>query len=262
MYDRGVSEVLSYALVFSIVIVAVTIVSLSGVGAIESATTAEQSNNAQLAFDVFADNVEDVYARGAPRSATEINLEKATLRIGDPIAVDVELNDTDGQNVDPDPWEIDPVLHESESGDTISYEAGTVIRTGDRGGSIRNRDPPFVFAGEGDDERVVLPIVNLTAPTRTSVSGSTILIRTGTGSNDMTEREELDNSGRFERIEITVESPRYEEWRAYFEAADFESCSTAPASNEVSCTYEGEGASDPIEQVYLVEHEIPVELER
>ena len=70
MRDRGVSEVLGYALVFSLVIVTVSIISVSGLSGYQNAQSFERQSNAEKAYDVMHNNIEDIYYKGAPSRAT------------------------------------------------------------------------------------------------------------------------------------------------------------------------------------------------
>ncbi|MEA5386913.1 hypothetical protein VB779_07480 [Haloarculaceae archaeon H-GB11] len=96
MSERAVSEVVGFALVFSMIVAMVAIVTLGGMGQLQSARDFEQANNAERAFEVLADNLADVHQRGAPSRATEIDLEHAQLFVGDPVTINVSGEDTSG----------------------------------------------------------------------------------------------------------------------------------------------------------------------
>jgi len=53
---HGLSDVLGYVLVFSLVVTSVLVVTVGGLSAVENARDAERAQNAERAFDVVATN--------------------------------------------------------------------------------------------------------------------------------------------------------------------------------------------------------------
>jgi hypothetical protein len=282
--ERAVSEVLGYVLVFTLILSSVAFVSVGVANSLADRSETESVNNAEAAFNVLADNVEDVYARGAPSRATEISLETGSLSTGENVTLEVRLVDTDATPTThwPGPtasdwktWRFRPLVFESDGGATVAYEAGAVYRIGataaapesvasaDDRASLRKRDPPFVVEGAAGNEQVLLPVVHLTASTRQSLSGGTVLIRTGTERTSLASVKEYDDEDTYDEVKVRLTgTPRYLEWQEYFLDAGFESCSTDDSQERVTCTYTAEGGSgDDIEVVSLVGHEVPVSLE-
>ena len=60
MRDRAVSDVVSYILVFALIISTVGIVSVSGISGLQDSRDGERVENAQRGFDLLADDVEDI----------------------------------------------------------------------------------------------------------------------------------------------------------------------------------------------------------
>lgn len=281
--DRAISEALGYVLIFTLVLSSVAAVSFGISTSLEQRSDAEAVNNAEAAFDVLADNIEDVYARDAPSRATEISLKTGSLSTGDNVTMEVQLEDTTGGHW-PGPtgsdwrsWRYRPLVFESDEGAKVVYEAGAVFRVGSNAAppgsvssasdraSIRRRDPPFVVQGGPSNEQVVLPVVHLNASTQRSIRGGTVLIRTGSHRTSLASVEKYDEPGGTDYEELKVRltgTPRYLEWRAYFEEAGFDSCTTDDSLNRVTCTYQGAGAGNRIEVVSVVSHEVPVSLEQ
>ena len=91
MDERGVSDVVGFVLVFALVTATVGVVYTTGIQGLTGSRDVERVNNAERAFDVFANNVDDVIRRGAPSRATEVKLADADLHYGAPVTVNLTL---------------------------------------------------------------------------------------------------------------------------------------------------------------------------
>jgi len=167
---RAVSQVVSFVLVFSLVATTVGIVSVIGFDGLSDRRDAERVENAERAFDVLADNVEDVYAEGAPSRATEVKLDDAELHTGQLTSVKVDFPD---HRLGPFDTTLRPIVFEPHGRDSrIVYEAGAVLRVDD-GNAVMLREPPLQFGRD----RSVLPIIATSG--NDAVGGSTtVLVRT------------------------------------------------------------------------------------
>lgn len=248
MSERAVSEVVSYVLVFGLVVSAVGIVSVSGLSTLQDVRNDEQMENAERAFGVLDDNLADVHRRGAPSRATEINLAEASLATEDNVTVQVDVTDTSGTTWSSPDWLVRPVVYEGDEGRQLAYEAGAVFRTSN-GGGIRVHEPPFVVR----NDRVLLSVVGLNRPDRQAVGGSTVLIR---GKQQATRVAYSSTANDVDRVTMTLrETPRTDLWRTYFEERGF-TCTSL--SDGIECTFDPSGS---IEQVYVVYHDITVDIE-
>ena len=169
MDSRGVSEVVGFVLVFSLVTASVGFIYVNGSAVLEDWQDAERVNNAERAFDALADNVEDVTRRGAPSRATEIELTDARLAFGNETTMNVTV---DGHSYQA---ELTPLVYSGGSNTRIAYEAGAVVRS-DGAAAIVKTEPELSF----DQNRKVITLVE-TVPARNeprSVAGSTtVLVR-------------------------------------------------------------------------------------
>ncbi|QCC50009.1 hypothetical protein DV733_01690 [Halapricum salinum] len=245
--DRGLSEVLGFALVFALVVSTVILVALIGFGSLEETRDAEELNNAERAFDVLADNMADIYEEGAPSRATEISLQSAQLQVGDPIMMNVSaINASGGTEVNQFP--IDPIVF--ESGDSkVLYAGGATFRTqGDNGVMVAG--PPLVNASEN----LLLPIVQ----TRhrgdvTSTSGQTVRVRAVNRQRRSVPGFNEDPTSH-QKIILNITSPRAGLWKSYLTEQQQLSCVT-PREDNVRCTVD-----DP-ESVFLTRTLIIYEFE-
>ena len=182
MTNRAVSEVLGFILVFALVTTTMSFVYVSDLASLEERRDAERIDNAERAFDVLADNVEDIYRRDAPSRATEIRLAEARLRLADSTEITIsvvngsnvtvsgstlEADDGSGNTLETNDGRIryssgtylthrSPLvtavytasprpIEYAADGSRIVYENGAVIRA-DAGSAIMKRTPSMHFA--------------------------------------------------------------------------------------------------------------------
>lgn len=233
--DRGVSEVLSYVLVFTMIVSAIGIVTVGGLGSLQDARATEQANNADRAYDVLADNMADVHAEGAPSRATEIALGTSELFFADNVTMTVQVEE--GGLSRTHSFDLRPIVFRIGSGTRLVYEAGAVIRDERQGGSVVV-DPPFSF----DEENVYIPIVRTTAPAVESVGSTTVLVR-GESTNRSVLESTVTGSLEIEHIEIS-RSPRSAIWERYFDEQPYCDGVTV-AGDTVRCEVDGSAFDDP-----------------
>ncbi|MFC7028486.1 hypothetical protein ACFQH8_15755 [Halomicroarcula sp. GCM10025710] len=176
----------------------VAIVSVSGLGSLQDARDAEQLENAERAFDVFADNLADLHRQGAPSRATEISLAQAQLATEDNVTMSVEIEDGSASTFTQS-WEVRPLVYSGNQDRELVYEAGAVFRT-NRDSGIVVREPPLAV----NDDRVLFSIIGLNSPQVQSLGGSTVLVRTDHRAADVVY---TNTTGGITRFEVTVRSP-------------------------------------------------------
>ncbi|MFB6252620.1 MAG: hypothetical protein ABEI27_13230 [Halobellus sp.] len=234
--DRGVSETVSFVLVFSLVVASVGTVYAVGVSELEATRDAEQVDNAQRAFDVLADNVRDLF-EGAPSRGTEVKIAGATIRA----ASDAEMNVTvdPGGGGTPQSWDyrLSPIVYDVESGGEIRLSNGAVLRDSARGGATVVRDAPIVV----DDNRLLLRLVKQEHVGSGAVGGSgTVRVRMATtGSRVFYDEANPDNHS----VRVNVTSPYTDAWARHYESLGF-TCTevtppTAGTPGTTSCTISG-----------------------
>lgn len=252
--SRALSEVLSYALVFSLIVISIAIVTVGGLGSLQDARTSEQVDNADRAYDVLHDNMADIYAEGAPSRATEISLGQTEVYFGDNVTMRVTV---DGDDVALNRT-IRPIVFRIDGQRSLVYEAGATIHDGPDGGLVLN-EPPFVVSEDGGTGGglVHLPVVDTTSPTVQSVGGGTVLVQ-----GQSAEREVLASSvdGGSTIQSIRLETPRYDIWEDYFQEQGYcQTTSTVTGDpGAVTCTLDADHR-DP-QQLYVTYQRIAVEL--
>jgi len=204
--DRGVSNVVGYVLVFSLVTVTIGTVFTVGLAGVEDRQEAARLANVERAFEVLDDNVRDIQRYDDPSRSTEIRMNGGRLAVAEPTTVWIE-NESGGSITGP--VTTSPI--EYTSGDTtIAYEAGALFRS-DSGGTAMLSGPPFVAAAD----ETVLPVVRLfrVPGAATAAGDGTVQIGARTPNNGGLTRFNATEDPH----EIRVASPRAPAWGRYFE---------------------------------------------
>jgi hypothetical protein len=281
-----VSDVVGFVLVFSLVTTTVGVVYVAGIGGLEDARDAEQLNNVERAFDVLADNLEDIHRDNAPNRATEFRLYEATLELGAPTDVSVEWLNNDTDTTNPVPGfgtDTSPIVYtpQSEPSSSVLYTGGAVIRE-DRSGAVIIDEPPFAFDDNGGVKTAVIPVVDTRSPNREYVVGtSTVLIRTERIGNEVlaartdpssasTDVDTDDADVEYEiRLGITTTPARADAWVRYlndeipdsFDANDIDG--DTDVTDDPVCERNGDQAICVIatERLYVTTSRIDVSIE-
>ncbi len=166
--DRAVNEVIGFVLVFSLVLTTVSLVYGAGFAGLESARDVERVNNAERAFDVLANNFQQMGRGEAPNRATEIKLADAqlTTTAGREMTINATgMNATGAESV--------AIRYDAPGDTSIVYEHGAVIRT-DGDGAVMRREPDFIF----EDGNVVVRFIEPRGSNQgVGGSTSTVLVR-------------------------------------------------------------------------------------
>lgn len=249
--DRAVSEVLSFALVFSIIVTSVALTFVLGFPALEDERDAERVTNAERAYDILADNMADVYKRGAPSRATELKLSNAQLVLADEETVNVTVVNGSGTTVGAAPVSYRPIVYQTDSA-VIAYENGAIVRADESGGAVMKRDPEMLFT----EERVVVPYVETRSRSVQSVgSDSTVLVR-GVESGREVLFERRGDPPYTVTLNVSTPEKRAVAWERYLESElDWETdpC-TVHGGTTVSCEF-------TTDQVYVSVTRIDVDFE-
>lgn len=241
MSDRGQSETLGFVLVFAIMVSSVGLVYTTGFAGLTDIRDVERVNNAERAYQVFADNMEDMTQRNAPSRATEIKVADASMYVGEPIEIEVNIIDEFNTTYD-----LRPVVFDANTGTQLLYVQGAVIRQQGETGIVAH-ESTLLF----NDSRTVIPIVQTRRGDGTSSVGgvSTVLIRADLAETTV---DYSNTSGPYE-VWFNVTSPRASTWQAYLEAEnDIDTCLLS--GDTVSC-------KTTADQVHLVSVKIDIEFE-
>lgn len=176
--DRGVTDLIGFVLVASLILVTLGVVFVAGFTGLEDARSAERIQNAERAFAVLADNVEDIHDEGAPGRATEVKLADAQLSYGRPTTITVNVTNAGAGGNTVFSTSLDPIVYSTGSASRIVYENGAVARE-DRDGAVLKRRPPGVFWAGGSRSETTVHLVQTRQTGSSGVGGDgTFLVRT------------------------------------------------------------------------------------
>ena len=230
---RAVSEVVGYILVFSLVLGTITLVYAAGLSGLNDTRDAERITNAERAFDVLANNFQQMGRGEAPNRATEIKLAEAQLSTTDRRDVSISAD-----GVDPAVARPVTIRYNPGTDTSIVYENGAVIRV-DNGNAVMLEEPDFLF----DDGNVVVRYIEPRGNGQ-SIGGTstTVLVRAERTTSEVLVNRELSTG-----IEIKMQTheDRAEVWQEYYNKS-IDSVTGNPGSGRCT-TNSNVGGSDTVQ---------------
>lgn len=225
MPNRGQTETLGFVLVFAIITASIGLVYASGFTGLNEVREFEQTNNAERAFEVLADNIEDITHRNAPSRSTEIKLANAELRIADAIELEIKDPDSDFNNS----YSIQPIIYDADTGTEIVYSQGAVIRSQDDGGVVVT-EGTFVLG----ENRTLVPVIQTRLQGDSGVSGSTtVLVRADLSQTRLVYANDTPSN----TVWVNVTSPRANLWFAHLNEK-YPDADCSLAGDTASCSVE------------------------
>ena len=219
---RGVSEIVGFILVFSLVVGTITLVYASGISGLDDTRDAERITNAERAFDVLANNFQQMGRGEAPNRATEIKLSEAQLSTSTNRKVSINASGMDTAAA------ASPVTirYNPGSDTSIVYENGAVIRV-DNGNAVMLEEPDFVF----DDSDVVVRYIEPRGSGQ-SIGGTstTVLVRAERTTSDVLVNRGISNNVT---IRMRTHPDRADVWEDYYtEQAEAATGGTTPTCSQ------------------------------
>lgn len=232
MVDRAQSEALGYVLLFSILVVAVALVTISGEAGLVELRDNQRTANMEQGFVVLAENVDDVSREGVPSRATELSLSGGRLSLGRPVTVTVRAENATGVVFERSET-LTPIVYRAPDRARLVYATGAVTIQGEGGGTAMLREPQLSLTST----QTIVPIVNTSLDRRqlrnqaASVDGeSRVLVRT-----ERRTRRIVAATDSTVTVTVTVDSPRAPAWATYLNETAPVDC---PVSGSVvTCTY-------------------------
>lgn len=207
---RGVSEVLGYIFIFSLVITAVALVYTSGLGALTEIRDAEQLNSAERAMEGSAASLENLQ-RGDPSRASELRLSGGTVSVLNDTTTTVTVNISGGGNLTS--TYAPGSLRYAYAGSHISYQVGAVLRSDGTSGFVERR-PSFACS----DERAMISMVTLRS-NQSGVGGESSVVIVGRlQSNRLVFPPNASvSSSNASSVTVAVSGPDASAWTRYFD---------------------------------------------
>lgn len=176
--DRGVSDIVSFVLVFSLMIVSIAVVTTVGIGSLEDFRDGEQLNSAERVFATTGASIDEVAAAGSPHRTSDVNLRGGTLFVrttGPSITVTV------GGNTYPSGYDRTNALVYRLDGSSFVYASGALIRSSSDGGAVVVDSPRFTCSPDG----AVVSLVHVEAIGPSSVGSGTARIDVRRNSSEL-----------------------------------------------------------------------------
>ena len=155
MKSRGVSEVVGYLLVFSIVVTIVSVIYASGMPMVERTKENSVLQSMETVFITLQSNIKKVALAQSPVRTMKLNLIKGSIS-ANKNAGNITIT-VDGNNTPPIQFgNIEYTLGARK----MIYENGAVIES-TPGGSIIVSDPPIFFTNSGGKAHVFISVINV-----------------------------------------------------------------------------------------------------
>lgn len=219
---RGLSDLIGFVLTFGVILASVALASMYGLDALGQFQQNEQVNNAERAFTVLSENLNDIERGEAPKRTSEIDLNEGSLGVVDDteFTITVEGSAPPAGTAPPpsgSDWtetvQTDAIRYSRDDA-TVIYENGATFRSTDpSGGSIVESKPELVCT----ENRAILSFVVLETDTNRELGSGTVRI---TGIHNTSEvlyptgRNASASDGT--AVRVGVVSPRQQGWRTYF----------------------------------------------
>lgn len=207
--NRGVSEVVSFILTFSIITLMIGLLYSAGFVSMEQLQTGNQMQNAEGVFFAMADNFAELQEGQAPRRAGALDLDvAASISVNNDSQVDVTVHNATG-----------PVFSRSITSRSmdyrldermVTYETGAVFRS-NKDNSAMVREPPGIFCSPSSSA-AMLSLVTLVDPAGASVASGTVTVSGRQRSATLLFPADRNASGSIENVTIDVSSPHESAW--------------------------------------------------
>lgn len=134
---RGVSDIVSFTLVFSTIILMIGVVTVTGVGTLGDVQEGTETNVAEETMRNYAGSLADHRSESAPRRSSTIKLQGHQLTLETAASLHYETNGTDET-----PLTTGALVRTTETDARLVYQSGGLFRVQD-GGSVVVRQPPL-----------------------------------------------------------------------------------------------------------------------
>ncbi len=231
--ERGVSEVLSYILVFSVVAVTIAFVLGDGLGAVSTTQQNARIDAAQSGVAILDKGIEAVYQTGVPRRATELKPNGGTLSVGDRLDIDLAVSQG-GTDLFEYGSASSRFTHTIDD-QSVGLALGARFRSGS-GGVAMTAGPPFHFG----DERTSLPVVLLTGADSVSTGSPVQIVASSQNEELLDHRTAGPGSGTPYTVEIAIETTpeRAAAWNRYFQREGLTAVDDDPTDGIVVYSHE------------------------
>lgn len=155
--DRGVSEVVGFILMFSVVLLSVIAVYTAGMSALLEISDHAEVNSATDAMEALAVSFQQIGRSDGVGRSNEIRLNGGQISVEEGSTFEVDIEVSDGP--DPPPTNVTTgAIHIDIERNRVSYAGGAVFRV-ERGGSVMTHAPAITC----DEEQAIVSLIVIRA---------------------------------------------------------------------------------------------------
>ena len=217
--ESAVSEVVGFIFVFSIVMLAISVIYAVGYPAIQSSKENTQFQNMEQSFMVLQSNINTVAFGQAPGRTLETSLGGGSITVNSSKG-HIRVENVTGGTI----WYDDTIgaIEYEKEGRRIAYEGGGVWKRYPAGAAIKLSAPRIFVHGVEGNRTVFVSIINISSENGISSVG-------GEGTASVVARFDRTHTHYIyspaDDVEITVTSDYADAWKRYFEGMAFDDVS-------------------------------------
>lgn len=209
--DRGVSEVISFVITFSIITMMVGLLYTAGTVSMNTLQTGNQMHNAEGVFFAMSDSFTELEEGQAPRRAGSLDLDVgASIAVINESRIDVTVNGP-GYSATLLTRSTDYRLEDR----SITYETGAIFRSND-GNSVMVREPGGIFCSPESNASVV-SVVTLVDAGDSGQAAGTVTVTGVQRSTKLLFPTDRNPTAPVENVTIDVTSPHGAAWERFLE---------------------------------------------
>ncbi|WP_158854784.1 hypothetical protein [Halorhabdus sp. CUG00001] len=228
----------------------VVLVSTVGFAQLDDFKTNQQLDNAESAFEIFANSFDSIEEGGAISRQESLDLYQGTIEVERSSTATVTIH----RSSSPDRSFSVPLnaLVYSKDATNISYESGATFRGRENGGTIKHK-PGLVCT----DDVAVLSFVTIQSPETSTGGGGALEVTASANGTDLLYPVNQSGQGSVSDVDwisVSFTSPREDAWLDHFDRAENWTVSGSTAQ----CG----SPSDPIERAFVRRQNITIEFGR
>lgn len=233
MTERAQSEAVGFILVFALIVLAVSGLTVTGLSELREVRDAQRVDNVENSMQILASNVQDLVVGRAPVRDTELQLGSGDLAFTEPVALTVSgERATDPEQNFSYEVETRPLAYEAGGHERVVSNAGGVFRQ-------RGHNASMVAAPAADlspDGSTLTIVQTRRSGANAGISGtSTALVRAHRTQTDI-----YAVTNATYDLRVRIDSPRAGAWKRHFESRADTTCSS-PGPDAVTCSFTTDG---------------------
>ncbi|HML26177.1 DUF7289 family protein [Methanomethylovorans sp.] len=214
--DAAVSETVGFILMFSIVILSMSMIYILGYPILQDHIESSVFENAQQSFIVLQSDMKRVAFEQVPVKTMKMKLHSSTLSVDDRSSIVVNYNGTD---VRYNTGNIEFIKNE----DILTYENGGLWMKQHPSGSILVSKPPIYTGMINNDNMTTIGVISVHGRRSTSGNGIASINMEHNSSNLIKPSEKVD-------VTITIQSAYSKQWARYLDENGFNIISSNSSS--------------------------------